>query len=229
LSTLGPAALVLIDVVNPLDFEGGEELLRHAEPMARRIAELQRRTREVGIPTVYVNDNFDAWHLGFRELVEKVRSGEGRGRALLDVLEPDARRDYFVLKPMHSGFYCSALEVLLQRLGARTLILGGIAADICVFLTASDAYMRGFDLVVPADCVACEREERKQRALEQMERVLKSDIRPARELRLARGPEGGYMEPAEGAEAQPGGVPRQLVARVAHPAPRAAKAAQERR
>ena len=65
---MGRAALLLIDLVNPLDFEGGDALLRHAHPMARRIAELQRRTREAEIPTVYVNDNFDAWHLGFREL-----------------------------------------------------------------------------------------------------------------------------------------------------------------
>jgi nicotinamidase-related amidase len=179
------AALVLIDVVNPLAFEEGDRLLRHALPMAHRIVELQRRTRALGIPTVYVNDNFDAWHFGFRDLVEDVRAGAGPGRALLDVIEPDPQRDYFVLKPMHSGFFCSALEVLLRRLGARTLILAGIAADVCVFLTASDAYMRGFELVIPGDCVACECEERKQRTLEQMARVLKADVRPARELQLA--------------------------------------------
>jgi nicotinamidase-related amidase len=179
-----PDALVLIDLVNPLAFEEGEELLRHARPMARRIAALQQRTRRAGIPTVFVNDNFDAWHLGFRELVEDVRRGDGPGRALLDEIEPDPRRDYFVLKPRHSGFYCSALEVLLARLGARRLILGGVAADVCVLLTASDAYMRGFELIVPSDCVASVHEQDKRRALEQMERVLKADVRPSCELRF---------------------------------------------
>jgi nicotinamidase-related amidase len=193
---MGRAVLLLIDLVNPLDFEGGDALLHHACPMARRIAELQRRTREARIPTVYVNDNFDAWHLGFRELVEQVRGGPGPGRALLDAIEPDPQRDYFVLKPMHSGFFGSALAVLLQRLGAKTLILAGIAADSCVFLTASDAHMRGFEVVVPADCVACEREQDKHHALQQMERVLKADIRPSRELRLRAGPDGGSVEPA---------------------------------
>lgn len=222
----GPAALLLIDVVNPLDFEGGEALLRQAEPMAGRIAELQERTRAVEIPTVYVNDNFDAWHLGFRELVEKVRGGGARGRALLEAIEPDAGRDYFVLKPMHSGFYCSALEVLLQRLGARTLILGGMATESCVFLTACDAYMRGFELAVPADCVASEREEDRRHALAHMERVLKCDVRPARELRLVRAPEGGGVERPEGAPAS--AVPPRLAARVAHPARRAAGAPERR-
>ena len=189
------AALLLIDLVNPLDFVGGELLLRHAQPMARRIAELKQRTRAARIPTVYVNDNFDAWHLGFRELVERVRNGPGPGRALLDWIEPDPQHDYFVLKPMHSGFFGSALAVLLHRLGAKTLILTGVAADICVFLTASDAHMLGFELVVPADCVACEREEDKHRALQQMKRIFDADIRPARELRLHAGPEGGSVEP----------------------------------
>ena len=203
---MGRAALLLIDLVNPLDFVGGELLLRHAQPMARRIAELQQRTRAARIPTVYVNDNFDAWHLGFRELVERVRSGPGPGRVLLECIEPDPQHDYFVLKPMHSGFFGSALAVLLHRLGAKTLILAGVAADICVFLTASDAHMLGFDLVVPADCVACEREEDKQHALQQMKRVFAADIRPARELRLRAGPEGGSVE-APVSDAKPARTP----------------------
>jgi nicotinamidase-related amidase len=196
----GPAALLLVDLVNPLDFPGGDALLRRARPMAERIAALQQRTRDAGIPTVYVNDNFGAWHLGFRELVEQVRSGGAPGRALLDVLTPDPREDYFVLKPMHSGFFCTALEVLLRRLGARTLILTGLAADICVLMTAADAYMRGFRLVVPSDCVVSERESDESHALEHMRRVLQADVRPAAELRLRVRPNGGSVEAAPAAE-----------------------------
>jgi nicotinamidase-related amidase len=190
----GPAALLLVDLVNPLDFPGGDGLLRRARPMAERIAALRRRTRQAGIPTVYVNDNFGAWHLGFRELVEQVRSGVAPGRALLDAVTPDPREDYFVLKPMHSGFFCSALEVLLRRLGARTLILTGLAADICVLMTAADGYMRGFGLVVPSDCVASEREDDESRALDHMRRVLRADVRPSPELVLRTGPDGGRVE-----------------------------------
>jgi nicotinamidase-related amidase len=194
------AALLLVDLVNPLDFPGGEALARRAVPMAERIAALQRRTREAGIPTVYVNDNFGAWHLGFRELVEQVRGGRAPGRALLDAITPDPREDYFVLKPMHSGFFCTALEVLLRRLGARTLILAGLACDICVLMTAADAYMRGFGLVVPSDCVASERERDESRALDHMRRVLRADVRPAGELRFRAAPGGGRLETAPATE-----------------------------
>jgi nicotinamidase-related amidase len=196
----GPAALLLVDLVNPLDFPGGDVLLRRAVPMAERIAALQQRTRRAGIPTVYVNDNFGAWHLGFRELVEQVRSGRAPGRALLDAITPDPREDYFVLKPKHSGFFCTALEVLLRQLGARTLILAGVACDICVLMTAADAYMRGFGLIVPSDCVASERESDESRALEHMRRVLQADVRPAAELRLRAGPDGGRVEAPLAAE-----------------------------
>ena len=59
--------------------------------------------------------------------------------------------DYFVLKPKHSGFYASSLDVLLKNLGAKKLIITGFAADICVLFTANDAYMRDFEVIVPAD------------------------------------------------------------------------------
>jgi nicotinamidase-related amidase len=179
------SALILVDVVNPLDFPGGEALLAHARPAARRIAALRRRASAAGVPAIYVNDNFDCWHLGFRELVERVRAGAGPGRVLLEELAPDPSRDYFVLKPMHSAFFHTAFEVLLQRLGVGRLVLTGFAGDSCVLFTAADAYMRRFEIVVPEDCVASQRMEDNRRALEQMQRLLKADTRPSRQLAFA--------------------------------------------
>jgi nicotinamidase-related amidase len=179
------AALLLIDVVNPLDFEGSAALLAHAEPALARMARLRVRAREAGTPCIFVNDNFDCWHLGFRELVEHVRAATDAGRRLLAALEPDPRTDFFVLKPMHSGFFQTALETLLARLRIRTLVLAGIAGDICVLFTANDAYMRGFELLVPADCVASESAEDNRRALAQMARLLHADVRPSEQLAFA--------------------------------------------
>lgn len=58
-------ALLLIDVINDLEFEGGAELLEQALPMAERIAALKRRARSFGIPVLYVNDNFGRWRSDF--------------------------------------------------------------------------------------------------------------------------------------------------------------------
>jgi nicotinamidase-related amidase len=57
--------LLLIDVINDLDFPGSLALVRQAEPMATRLARLKRRAVHAGIPVVYVNDNFGQWRSDF--------------------------------------------------------------------------------------------------------------------------------------------------------------------
>jgi nicotinamidase-related amidase len=112
-----------------------------------------------------------------------------RGKPIVDLLAP-AADDYFVLKPKHSGFYSTALEVLLAYLGARTLILTGMAGNICVLLTASDAYMRDFRLIVPSDCVASETAAANRQALSMMQTVLRADIMPSTHVRFGRATSG---------------------------------------
>jgi len=168
-------ALLLIDVINPLAFEGGELLFRHALPAAKRIATLKAQLRSAGVPAIYVNDNFGSWDLGFREMVAYYQRFSSRGHSIIKLLAPDPG-DHFVLKPKHSGFYGTTLDLLLRHLGVRELILTGFAADICVLFTANDAHMRDYRLVVPADCVASEDPEDAAHALRQMERVLQAKV-----------------------------------------------------
>jgi nicotinamidase-related amidase len=177
------AALLLIDVINDLEFEGAEALLESALPMAERIAELKKRARQSGIPIVYVNDNFGKWQSNFNKLLEHCLRDGVRGEPLAKLLKPDDD-DYFVLKPKHSGFYSTTLDTLLDYLEVKTLILTGVAANICVLFTANDAYMRDFKLIIPADCVASNTIEENEHALELMEKILKADISPSTELDL---------------------------------------------
>lgn len=179
------AALLLIDVINDFEFEGGDALLKLALPVSRRIAELKRLARKTGIPAIYVNDNFGKWQSDFKKIVAHCLEDEVRGKPFVESVLPD-ERDYFVLKPKHSGFYCTALDLLLKHLGARNLILTGIAGNNCVLFTANDAYMRDFKLFVPSDCSVSEIPEENANALKQMERVLKADIRPASKLDLEK-------------------------------------------
>lgn len=48
------AALLLIDVINDFEFEGGDALLKLALPVSTKIAELKRRATEARIPAIYV-------------------------------------------------------------------------------------------------------------------------------------------------------------------------------
>jgi nicotinamidase-related amidase len=174
-------ALLLIDVINDLEFPEGKQLLQFALPMAQRIVELRSRARQAKVPTIYVNDNFGRWRSDFTAQVNHCLNDGVIGQPIVELLKP-GDEDYFVLKPKHSGFYSTTLDLLLKHLTARRLILTGIAANICVLFTANDAYMRDFELIVPSDCVASNSEEDNRHALDQMQRVLKADIRPSAEL-----------------------------------------------
>jgi len=176
-----PVALLLIDVINSMSFEGSGPLVRRALPMARRLVALKKRAAKIGIPTIYVNDNFGRWRSDFRATVRYCSRPESPGRHIARLLKPGPR-DYFVLKPKHSGFHATALEVLLDHLGVQILVLGGVAANLCVLFTANDAYMREYRLFVPRDCVAANSEGETRHALAQMRRFLKADLRPSTKL-----------------------------------------------
>lgn len=177
-------ALLLVDVINDMDFPGSEGLVRHAEAMAPRLAALKQRARDAGLPTIYINDNFGKWRSDFRALVDHCVNDDVPGRKVARALKPDGD-DYFVLKPKNSAFYGTTLDILLRDLGVRTVILTGIAGNNCILFSAHDAYLRDFRLWVPGDCVVSNTREENDYALDQMHTVTKADIRPSTARDLA--------------------------------------------
>ena len=174
MSPLPPhSALLLIDVVNDFEFPASQRLLRHAVPAARRLARLKHVAKEAGVPVIYVNDNFGRWQSTFQEQIERCTAGDCPGHPVASLLVPE-KDDYFVLKPRHSGFYSTSLDVLLGFLEIDTILLTGFAGDICVLYTANDAYMRSYDLIVVHDCVASESEAGNRAAIEHMKLRLKA-------------------------------------------------------
>ena len=178
-------ALLLIDVINDLDFPEADQLLRYARPMARKILRLKQRAKQAGIPVIYVNDNFGRWRSDFRRQVAHCLREDSRGHEIVSLLQPD-EDDYFVLKPKHSGFFSTTLETLLRYLGSKKLILTGIAGNFCVLFTANDAYMRDYDLIIPSDCTVSNTAEENRQALGLMRKFLKANTRPSSRLRLPR-------------------------------------------
>ena len=168
-------ALLLIDVINDLAFQGSRALVAQAEPMASRLATLKRRASAAGVPTIYINDNFGQWRSDFRKTVAHCTSRSSPGRRVSLRLKPTAR-DYFVLKPKHSGFFDTTLDTLLEQLRIRRVILTGIAGNICVLFTANDAYMRELKIFAPADCIVSNTASDNDHALRQINTVLKGHI-----------------------------------------------------
>jgi nicotinamidase-related amidase len=179
------SALLLIDVINDLAFKGSGPLVAEAEPMALRLAALKRRAVAAGVPTIYINDNFGRWRSDFRQTVAHCTARSSPGRLVSQRLRPTAR-DYFVLKPKHSGFYDTTLDTLLESLRIRRVILTGIAGNICVLFTANDAYMRELKVFVPADCIVSNTAADNQYALQQIASVMKGHIGVSTQLRFGK-------------------------------------------
>ena len=136
-----------------MEFEEGKQLLKQALPMAKRIAALKRKAKAAGVPIIYVNDNFGHWRSDLKKQISHCLMDAVRGEPIARLLVPD-HSDYFVLKPKSSGFFGTTLHTLLQHLGVKTLILTGLAADVCILFTAHDAHLRDYEIIVPSDCVA---------------------------------------------------------------------------
>ena len=177
-------ALLLIDVLNDLEFDSGARLLKPALRMARQLSALSRRARKLGVPVIYVNDNFGKWRSDFRQQLAHCLRDDVRGRPVVEMLQPE-RHDYFVLKPKNSGFYNTTLELLLEYLQVKRVIVTGIATNNCVLFTANDAYMRDLEVIVPRDCVAAADPAEHRHALTQMRKVLKARIGSQSALDLA--------------------------------------------
>ena len=174
-------ALLLIDVINDLAFDGSEALVAQAEPMSQRISALKRQATRAGVPTIYVNDNFGQWRSDFRQTVSHCTAPTSPGRLVSRRLRPTSR-DYFVLKPKHSGFFDTTLDTLLEALRIKRVILCGVAGNICVLFTANDAYMRELSVYAPADCIASNTPADNEFALGQIAAVLKGNITPSSRL-----------------------------------------------
>jgi nicotinamidase-related amidase len=168
-------ALLLVDFINPLDFVGAEDLAGPALRAAGATAKLKRRLAAAGVPAIYVNDNFGHWHSDFRTLVAHCRRQRGGAAELVRRLAPKAR-DLTVLKPRHSGFHSTPLQLLLLRMGARELVITGLATDLCVQFTAMDAFLLDYRIWVPQDCCAAETASAHEQSLAWMQRALKARI-----------------------------------------------------
>jgi nicotinamidase-related amidase len=171
-------ALLLIDVINAMDFPEGRKLARHALPAARKIAGLKQRAKAARVPVIYANDNYGQWRSDFRATLVNAQRPEMPGREIALLLPPEDD-DYFVLKPRHSAFYGSALELLLSYLGSERLVVAGFAGDMCVQFTAQDAFLREIDLVIARDCIASETVRANRIALDLMKKHMKASITDA--------------------------------------------------
>ncbi|UTR15797.1 cysteine hydrolase [Salipaludibacillus sp. LMS25] len=175
-------ALVFVDMISDFSFKDGDKLFPHTFMAAQKMAQLKAGAKKLNIPTLYVNDNYGRWQSDFPGIVEEMKQSE-QGKKIINLLQPD-NDDYFILKPQYSAFFMTPLELLLDYLNVKSLIICGVAGNRCIHFTANDAYMRGYKLYIPSDCTASNSQEENDEALHLMAHVLKATIQPSEELDL---------------------------------------------
>jgi len=171
----GRAAVLLIDMINPLDFAGAHEMRNAVLAVAASTRRLARAARRMGVCCIYVNDRFGATGGGFADLLLGAAASNHVARRVVDLLAPTAD-DVTLLKPQDSAFAGTELDRVLADRAVERLILTGIARDNAVFATAQDAYIRRFDLWIPPDCVASAATDQPA-ALRNLARTMKARVR----------------------------------------------------
>ncbi|HWS77899.1 MAG TPA: isochorismatase family cysteine hydrolase [Thermomonas sp.] len=174
-------ALLLVDLFNRFDFEGGAALARHTLRILPALRRLRDGFDARGLRVIHANDNFLDWNSGFPELVAACRAAAGPASSIAEALAP-APHHCHLLKPRHSAFLATPLPLMLHDLEADGLVIAGIAADSCVLASAQDAKMRDVHFAVPHDATAAISPARKAAALQVLRHGLQADIRGVRSL-----------------------------------------------
>ena len=178
------AALIILDLISDFQFPDGPAVLRAARRIAPRIARLKERCHRAGIACIYVNDNWGRWRSDSSRLIEDCLRPDSVGADVVARIRPEDT-DYLILKPRHSAFFATPLEVLLEHLGVKRLLLTGVSSHQCVLFTANDAHLRGLELVVPPDCIAAPTARDTRFAVKYFSDVLGAKVLPSDQLRLA--------------------------------------------
>jgi nicotinamidase-related amidase len=129
--------LLLVDVLNDVDFPGNSQLLKSIHSLGKNISALKKRCKDAVIPVIYVDDNRSKWRSDLSAVLSQCRQS-ANSRSIR----------------LHSAFYVTPLDTLFSYLKVKAVILAGLITNACILSTASDLYVRDLDVCVPFDCVA---------------------------------------------------------------------------
>jgi nicotinamidase-related amidase len=169
----GQCALVIIDMQRDFLEPGGfGEMLGNDVSQLRRTIEPNQRLlaawRKQGWPVLHTREGHrpDLADLPPSKLVRgrvQTRIGDPgpmgrilvRGEAGHDIIAELAPRpaEPVIDKPGKGAFFATDLHAILQNRGIRQLIVTGVTTEVCVHTTVREANDRGYDCLVPSDCV----------------------------------------------------------------------------
>jgi len=175
-------ALLVMDMLNDFLKKGAPLEVPMGREIVPKIKERIKICGGAGGSIFFLNDNHDMDDKEFKDW-PKHAIKDTNGANLCDELQEEyLRTGYFSYDPRiihkrtYSGFLQTGLWELTRRRVIWKIYITGILTNICVFITAIEAKMRGYETFVYRDSVAALTQEDNDRALEQLEKVFKVKI-----------------------------------------------------
>jgi nicotinamidase-related amidase len=166
--------LLVVDVINDFAHDDGDRLLAWFRERLDAMTEVIAAARTACVPVVYVNDERGRWDSNAPALVQAFLASE-RGSDITRELAPRSG-DHVLLKHRYSAFDHTPLDLLLEHLGVRRIVLIGAATEGCVVQTAIDAREHGLKATIVANACATTDPELEATALKYAEQVVGAHI-----------------------------------------------------
>lgn len=155
-------AFLVVDMTNDFLEPGVPQECAPGREMVPRLAELAAACRAVGIPVIYTShmhraDGSDIGRMAerFTHLVDEQRRpitlvAGTRGVEVIDELAP-VGDEIVIRKSRYSSFFNTDLETVLRHHNITTLIIAGVATNVCCESTARDAMFRDYKVIFLSD------------------------------------------------------------------------------
>lgn len=157
------SVVILVDVQNDFCHPEGAcarngRDLRFVEQVMPSILNLVEEARKANVPIIYTKTIHSRWTNSAVWLSKRKRHGipvcdEGTWGSEFYKVTP-REGEYVLIKHRYSAFVNTDLDLLLRSKGLKTLIMSGIATNVCVESTARDGYQRDYYIVFLEDCTA---------------------------------------------------------------------------
>jgi ureidoacrylate peracid hydrolase len=182
-------ALVVVDMQNDFCADGGLMAqdgidLEPVQAMANRVVSILEAARQTGVLVVFVRNTYSTeanWYLSGPWLEVASRRYSGEAYTKRDMCRPDSwNSDFYsdirpradepiVTKHRYSAFHNTDLDLILRTHGIRTLVLVGVATNVCVETTVREGFIRDYYIVVPREGTAAYSREAYETSLRNMD------------------------------------------------------------
>ncbi|MDB5842343.1 MAG: Isochorismatase hydrolase [Herminiimonas sp.] len=170
------AALVVVDVQNEFCADDGVfgkagNDLSMVQEMLPNLQRLIEGARAAGVPVIFVQAIYDPQYLPPAWHERNARIGFETPRCLSGTWGADFYKvapmpgEAVVRKHRYSAFVDTELDLILRSQQIRTVIVAGVATNICVESTARDAFMKDYYVVFMDDASATYKKEAHEAAV----------------------------------------------------------------